>query len=370
MTIEEVRDKKGLKKFIKLPFMIYRDDPNWVPPLNSDMVKMFSPKDNPFYDHAEVKLYIARDDGAVVGRIAAIVDDMHISTHNEQAGFFGFYESTNDQAVAKALYDTAGVWLKSKGMKIMRGPMNPSINDEVGFLVRGFDSPPVIMMTYTPPYYLDLAEKYGFKKAMNLYAYYQTTAAGMPEKVKRVVDIMKRRNRNVVLRTLDMSKMKEEIEKVKKIYNIAWAKNWGAVPMTDREFDALVARLKPLVVPEIVAFVEVDGKTVGVGVGIPDYNQVLLHLGGKLFPFGIFKFLRYKKRIDQCRLLILGILSEYQQMGLDALLYWQIFLGVQKLGYRGGEFSWTLENNYKVRRPAELWAGEPYKSYRIYEKKL
>ncbi len=370
MTVDEVKDKKGLKEFIKLPFMIYREDPNWVPPLNSDMVKMFSPKDNPFYDHAEVKLYIARENGTPVGRIAAIVDQMHISTHNEQAGFFGFYESVNDRMVAKMLYDTAAAWLKSKGMTIIRGPMNPSINDEVGFLVEGFDSPPVIMMTYTPKYYLDLAEHCGFTKAMNLYAYYQATAAGMPEKVARVVSVMKRRHPNVVLRNLDMKKMREEIEKIKKIYNVAWAKNWGAVPMTDREFDALVVRLKPLVVAEIIAFVEIDGRAVGVAVGIPDYNQVLRHLGGKLFPFGIIKFLRYKRKIDQCRLLILGVLPEYHQLGLDALLYWQIFEGAKKMGYRGGEFSWTLENNYKVRRPAELWAGAPYKAYRIYEKKL
>lgn len=370
MTIDEVKEKKGLKAFITLPFTIYRDNPNWVPPLNSDMVKMFSPKDNPFWDHARCKIFLARDNGRTVGRVVALVDDMHIKTHNEQAGFFGFYESVNDQAVANGLYDAAGKWLKDQGMEVMRGPMNPSVNDEIGFLVKGFDSPPVIMMTYTPEYYLALAEHYGFTNAMNLYAYYQMTAAGMPDKVQRVVEVIKRRNKNAVLRTCDMKNLRAEVEKIKKIYNRAWSKNWGAVPMTDREFDTLVDRLKPLVVPELIAFVEINGEAVGVAVGVPDYNQVLRHLGGKLYPFGIFKFLYYKGKIDQCRLLILGIQFEYQTMGLDALLYWQIYQGAQKLGFKGGEFSWVLETNYKVRRPAELWAGEPYKSYRIYEKKI
>lgn len=351
--------------------MVYQGNPNWVPPLNSDVVKMFSPRTNPFWDHARCRIFLAKDgNGRTVGRIVALVDDEHIKTHHEKVGMFGFYESVNDQAVAHALYGAAGTWLRGQGMEVMRGPMNPSINDEIGFLVKGFDSPPVIMMTYTPEYYLDLAENYGFVKAMNLYAYYQQTAAGMPDKVGRVVEVLRRRNRHVTLRSANMKKLPEEVEKIKKIYNTAWSKNWGAVPMTDREFDVLVDRLKPLVVPELIAFVEIDGEPVGVAVGVPDYNQVLLHLGGRLFPFGIFKFLHYKKKIDQCRLLIMGVLFEYHKLGLDALLYWQIFQGAQKLGYKGGEFSWALETNLRVRRPAELWAGAPYKIYRVYDKKL
>lgn len=350
--------------------MIYRDNPNWVAPLVSDMERMFSPRHNPFYDHAEITLFVAKVNGEAVGRIAAIVDQLHNTIHNEKTGFFGFYESVNDLEVANGLYGAAANWLKNRGMEVMRGPMNPSINDEVGFLLKGFDSPPLIMMTYTPRYYLDLAEKSGFIKAKDLYAYYQETAHGMPEKVARVVRALRKRMSNVVVRTINMKALKSEVEKIKHIYNVAWAKNWGAVPMTDREFDALVARLKPLVVPELIPIVEIDGKAVGVAVGIPDYNQVLKHLNGKLFPFGIFKFLWYKKKIDQCRLLILGILPEYQRMGLDVLLQWKVFEGAKKLGYRGGELSWTLEDNYRVNRPAELWAGKQYKEYRIYEKKI
>lgn len=364
IKIVEVKEK-DIVRFIRFAWKIYEGDKNWVPPLISEQRELLSSK-NPFFEHAEGVYFMAYKGDEPVGRVAGFVDHNHIEFHNEKAGFFGFYESVNDFEVTKALLDSVKEWLKDKGMEIMRGPMNPSTNDEVAFLLDDYKTPPVIMMTYNPPYYHELMNKYGMRKAKDLYAYYHWTDKPLPEKLVRVVDKIKDK-KSISIRSITTKTINEDIKKIKEIYNSAWAKNWGFVPMTDHEFDAMVDKLKKIYVPELAFLAEIEGKPAGVSVTIPDYNQVLIHLNGRLTPWAIVKFLYYKRKIDQLRLLILGVKPEYRRAGIDALLYYHTFENAKKLGYKGGEISWILEDNYMIIRPIEMFGAKLYKKYRIYE---
>ncbi len=365
IEIEEVKEK-DITKFIKFAWKIYKNDKNWVPPLISEQKEILSLKKNPFFEHAEGIYFMAYKNGEPVGRIAGFVDRNHIEFHQENAGFFGFFECINDFEVARVLFDSVKNWLKGKGMEIMRGPMNPSTNDECAFLLEGYDSPPVIMMTYNPPYYHDLVKRYGMRKAKDLYAYYHWTHRPLPEKLMRIVEKLKNK-KEIQVRPITPETLEEDIKKIKIIYNSAWAKNWGFVPMTEHEFDVMVEKLKQIYIPELALLAEIDGEPAGVSVTIPDYNQVLIHLNGRLTPWAIIKFFYYKRKVDQLRLLILGVRPEFQKTGVDALLYYHTFENAKKLGYKGGEISWILEDNYMIIRPIEMFGAKLYKKYRIYE---
>lgn len=368
IELKEVKSKRDFADFIKFPWKIYKRNPYWVPPLISDQKKLLSEK-NPFFEHTEKTFFLALKNNELVGRIAGFINHNHNSYWKEQTGFFGFYESINEQDVAKCLLDAVSNWAKGKGMSILRGPMNPSTNDECAFLKEGYDSPPSIMMTYNPPYYHQLMEKYGMKKAKDLYAYYHSTQAPIPEKLQRVVEKLTKK-KNIVVRPILRKTLEEDTEKMLRVYTSAWAKNWGFVPITENEFNATKEKLKRIYVPELALLAEVDKKPVGWSLTIPDYNQVLIHLNGKLFPFGIFKFLYYRRKIDQLRLLILGVTPEYRGLGVDALLYWHTFKNAKKLGYKGGEISWILEDNKMVINTLEMFGAKLYKKYRIYEKEI
>ncbi len=370
MQIEQVASKKGMDEFIRCPWKVYRGNPNWVPPLISEMRFLFSDK-NPFFRHAEAAYFLARKGGDVVGRIAAIIDRNHINVHNEQAGFFGFFECLPDPAAAAGLLDAASAWLRERDIEIMRGPMNPSTNDECGFLLEGFDSPPMIMMTYTPPYYLDYMERCGLTKSKDLYAYLsliaEVTAGGRLEKLASGV-----RNRvpGLTARPADMKNFQHELAVVKDIYNSAWSHNWGFVPMTDEEIESMAKRLKPLIVPELLIMAEVHGDPAAFFMGVPDYNQVLKRINGRLGPIGILKFLWYSRRISDLRVLTVGVKEEYRKKGIEGLLYLESFKAAMKRGYRRAEMSWVLEDNVLMQRGCELMGGRLYKKYRIYEKRL
>ncbi len=366
ITVRPVRTKSDETKFIRFLWKVYANDPHWVPPMMMDRRKLINRKKNPFYQHAEMELFLAERDGEIVGRVGAIVNDHHNKEHNDKIGFFGFFECINDQAVANVLLDEAKKFLQSKGMNAMRGPANPSVNDEYGLLVEGFDSSPVVLMTYNPKYYITLLEGYGFKKEKDLYAYLLSQETVYTDKMIRANEIMKQRG-GLTFRSLNMKDFKGEVDRIKEIYNKAWAYNWGAVPMTNAEFDALAEDLKPVVEPELIIMAEAKGKLIGFALSLPDINVRLKENknGGTLG--GLYQLLLRKKKVDLVRIIVLGVLPEHQRGGAAGVLFFETAQRAQKLGYKSGEASWILEDNMMMNRAAEMMQGKRYKTYRIYQ---
>ena len=357
------------RDFLQFPEALYRQSPHWVCPLRIERRDFFDPKKNPFFANADVQLFLAKRDGRTVGRISAHVYHPHNVTHNEKTGFFGFFECENDYEIAGVLWDAARDWLKSRGMERMRGPANFTTNHEIGFLVEGFDSPPVVMMTYTMPYYLAFAERYGLTKAMDVYAYHGYSATGFDPRAERLIDRIKSRA-SATVRTIDMSHFAAEVATVKKIYNAAWSPNWGFVPMDDAEIDHMAKDLKQIIDPRIVLFVEVDGRPVGFSLALPDINQALIRLRGQLFPFGLIKLLwllKVKKVCTRARIMVMGILPEYQKRGIDTILNFETYRRAREAGYAEGEMSWVLETNEQMIAVAENLGYTRYKTYRMYE---
>lgn len=369
ISIEPVRTKKDLMSFIKLQWKIYKGDPYWVPPLLMDRKKLLDTKKNPFYKHSDMEMFLAKKDGELVGRIAAIINYNHNKFQEEEIGFFGFFESINDQQVANALFDAAKDWIRKKGFSAMRGPMNPSTNDEVGLLVEGFDSSPIMLMTYNPKYYLDLFTNYGLKKEKDLYAYHVNEKTVFTEKLERVARMVTHKE-GLTFRSIDLKKLDEEIKLVKEVYNEAWSKNWGFVPMTDEEFDFLAEDLKQVVVPDLVIFAMAKGKPVGFALSLPDINYALkFNKSGHILP-GVYHLLTKKKQIHWVRIMVLGVIHSYQQTGIAAVLFHETAKRGIKLGYVDGEASWVLEDNLMMNRSADLMNAVRYKTYRVYKKEI
>ncbi|MCK4404128.1 MAG: hypothetical protein KAW02_03470 [candidate division Zixibacteria bacterium] len=369
INVRHVETKRDLMEFIKFPWQIYRNDPHWVPPLIVERKEFLDKSKNPFFKHAEVVFYLAKRNGHTVGRIAGIVNHNHIEFHQEKAGFFGVFECVKDYEVARVLLDTVRDWLKSKGMEIMRGPANFSSNEEWGFLAEGFDSRPVIMMGYNPPYYLDFMERYGMRKAKDLYAYFIDKNSPPPQRVVRMAERIKQKG-EITIRSVSMKNLKNEAKKIKAIYNSAWSKNWGFIPMTDEEFDHMGDGLKKIVDPNLVFIAEVDGKPAGFSLAVPNINQVLRKINGKLFPFGLFKLLwhtKIKNKINGLRIITMGVVPEFQKRGIDTLFYVETYNVGVKRGYSWAEMSWVLEDNVKMNRVLDLLGAKLYKKYRIYE---
>ncbi|MBM4169748.1 MAG: hypothetical protein FJ215_11445 [Ignavibacteria bacterium] len=369
IDIRPVRTRKDTATFIKFLWDIYDGNPYWVPPLIMDRKKLMDRTKNPFYKHADTEFFLGTRNGEVVGRIAAIVNHNHNKEHDEHVGFFGFFECIDDQEVASALFDEAMKYLKQKGVTAVRGPANPSVNDEYGLLVEGFDLSPTILMPYNPDYYPRLIEQYGFRKCKDLYSYHLSQKEVYTERLERVTAALVERH-GITIRSMEMKDFDHDVEIVKQIYNAAWAKNWGAVPMTDEEIDALAKDLKPIVVPELVLFAESRGKTIGFGLSLPDINVALKHnKRGRLLP-GLFRLYVHKKEIDTVRVIVLGVLEEYQASGAAILLFYETARRALKLGYQYGEAGWVLEDNAKMVRAAEFLQGTIVKKYRIYEKSV
>lgn len=367
IEVKQLDRIKGIVPFLKFAWSIYKEDKYWVPPIMMDKKKLLNPNKNPFFKSAELEMFMAYRDGKPVGRIAAIKNDNHNKIHNENIGFFGFFESVDDQEVANALLDKAKEWLKSKGVDAMRGPANPSSNDEYGMLLEGFDDSPRLMMTYNPKYYLNLMDNYGLKKVKDLYAYrIDNKKLLQSEKLLRVSEIATKRSK-VIVKQIDMKNFKSELEKVKFVYNQAWAPNWGFIPMSEEEIDNLAKELKPIVEPTLVLFAEIDGQTIAFALVMPDYNELFKSFNGKLFPFNVIKLFTKRRTIKWARILTLGIIPKYQKKGIDAILYHEITKRAEAIGILKGEASWVLEDNEMMKRGAEVMNGEIYKKYRIYE---
>ena len=370
IIISTVRSKKDLMNFIKFPWDIYKNDPYWVPHLIMDRKKVLDKKKNPFFLHAEAEYFLAKRDNKITGRMAAIKNDLHNKEHNDNVGFFGFFECENNQETANKLFDAAKEWLRTKGFTTMRGPANPSSNDEYGLLIDGFEDSPRLLMTYNPKYYISLIESYGFRKAKDLYAYkLENKKVVASEKLERVQEIAKKRS-GIKIRELDMKNFSKELENFKEVYNKTWEPNWGFVPMTDSEIDAMAKDLKPLVEPSLVLFGEINNKIIGFALVMLDYNRIFKEMNGRLFPFGFIKLMTQKKKIKWSRIIVLGVLPEYQRKGLDAVFYWEIVNRAHNIGIDLGEASWVLEDNEMMKRGAQVMNGELYKTYRIYDKDI
>lgn len=367
IEVVEVKNRRDLKDFIALPYSLYSQDEFYVPLLEKELEKHFSDK-NPFFRHAKVRYFLAKKDGKIEGRIASIVNQVHIEYQKENAGFFGFFESTYDFEIASALLYSASKALKKEGMEILRGPMNFSTNEECGFLTEGFDSRPMLMMPYNPPYYNSLMEKCGMKKSKDLYAYIFDMTEEPPKKILRVAGIAEKSG--IIARPFDKKKFESEMKIFQEVYNSAWEKNWGFLPLNDEELVYMGKNLKPVIVPELTWIAEKEGAPVGFLGLLPDFNLVLKKMKGKMNPLSILKALYYSRKIKDLRLLLLGIKPGYRNKGVDALLFREGFKEVKKGGYKRVEFSWILEDNIPIQRIVEMIGGRLYKKYRIYEKSL
>ena len=374
VTVRPVASRRDRKRFLDFPYAHYKGNPFWVPPLRMEQAKAIDPKKNPFFEHGAMALFLAFDDaGGTLGRIAAIENGMHLKKHQDGNGFFGFFETVEDYAVAEALLDAASSWLRGRGLTGVRGPTNPTMNDTAGLLVDGFDREPSILMPYNPPYYFDFLQRYGFTRAMTMWSLYVHEAYANKERLRRGAELVFRRHPGLTLRTLDTSRFNEDVEAAMHIYNEGWAENWGHVPYTRREAEHLASNLKQIIEPELFFFLEMEGKPVAFSVALPNLNQALKHVkGGRLFPFGLPKLLAYAKlgAIYEVRLPLLGVLPEYQGRGFDVPLVNATGQNGIARGYDACDMSWVLDSNKRLLNALEALGGVRDKEYAMVEKGL
>lgn len=373
VTVTPVKTAAERKAFIRFQYELYDSLPNFVPPLEMDRENVLDPKKNPWFQFGTAELFLARRGGKIVGRIAAIEDPRYNEFHETKTGWFGFFECIDDVGVAKAMFEAAEGWVKARGLTTVMGPASFSSNGEWAFLADGFDKPPAIMMPYNPPWYLKLTEACGYTKAKDLWAWEIDLQGGAPEKVARIAEKVKQRE-GIVMRAANLKDWDAEVRRIKDIYNAAWEKNWGFVPMTDAEFDLMGKELKMVLNPKLVLFAEVKGEPVGFCITVPDANQAIKKANGRLttfgMPIGLVKMLLELKRIKQGRLIALGIKKEFRKRGLDSVLMLETFKVGKELGWLSGEIGWTLEDNDMVNRAIEVFGCKKYKTYRVYEKSL
>jgi GNAT superfamily N-acetyltransferase len=374
VRVRATRDRRDLKRFVDLPYRLHARDPLWVPPLRRDVELLLSRRKNPFFEHAEAEYFLAERNGQVVGRIAAISNRLHNETHGDRVGFFGFFESIDDQAVADRLLQVAADWCRGQGHDTLRGPASFSVNDECGLLVDGFDTPPALMMPHNPRYYVTLLERAGFVKAKDLWVYEGGTEehyVPVPERLARGTELIRQRM-GITIRPLDLKDFEGEVERIKELYNAAWEKNWGFVPMTEHEIDHLAEQFKPVVIPELVPMAVKDGKLIGFGITLPDLNVVFRrNRSGRMFPM-ILKLLWALKtrKIRRARILLLGVLPEYRGKGVDAMLYHWIWTKSGERGIYWGEAGWILEDNPAMNAGLEKMTFKVYKTYRLYDRAI
>ncbi len=374
VSIVPVDSDRDLNAFIAFPYDLHRADPLWVPPLRRDVKSMLVPSKNPFFEHADARYFMARRAGQVVGRIAAIENRAHNLFHEDRVGFFGFFESVDDAAVARALFDQAAAWLRDRKLEIMRGPLSFSTNDEVGLLVDGFDTPPCLMMPHNPRYYVGLLEAAGFQKAKDLLVYQsRPESANLDDpglkRLREGADLLAKRYR-ITVRQIDVRRFDDEVALIKEIYNRAWERNWGFVPMSDHEIEHVAAQLKQIMVPELVIFAFRGQEPIGFAVSLPDLNVALKkNPSGRLFP-GIIKVLWAARKINRLRILMLGTVREWRGKGVDVLMYKHIWERGVARGFNWGEAGWILEDNGAMNNALERMGFVVYKTYRLYDRSI
>ena len=368
--IRLVTTKQERKQFLNFPYQHYSDDEHWIAPLKMEQKKLIDEENNPFYNDGEIALFLAEQDGEICGRIAAIQDRRYNDHHDNKTGFFGFFECINDQSVVDLLVKVASDWLRERGHTDILGPANPSMMDEIGILVDGFEYDPSIMMPYHKPYYDKLLKNAGLRKEMDMYAFRVTQATVNLDRMYRAEEIVRRRLPKFELREVDLKNLDEEVEIVRHIFNKAWSGNWGFIPLKKAELKDLAKDLKLILDPKVAHIAEVDGEPVAFSIALPDLNQALKHLDGTLFPTGIFKLLWHRRNINQIRTALMGVIPKYQGKGIDAMLHKEAIVNGREVGYKSSELSWVLESNKSMIKVAEKIGAQIEKTYRMYAREL
>jgi GNAT superfamily N-acetyltransferase len=371
LEVRPVATKRDMNTFIKLPWRLYRNEPNWVPPLLFERKRFFDRARNPFFQHAEAEYLLAWRDGRPVGRITAHVDRNFNEFQNHDWGMFGFFECENDPAAASALLDAAEGWLRARGRDRMVGPMDFTTNDECGVLVDGYDLFPTILTNWQHPYYPGLIEGAGLAKAMDLYMWNLEVSdrTRVHDAIWKVAADVEAKH-GITIRPMRKKDMEIEINRFLEVYNAAWERNWGFVPLSEEEVRHYAKDLKPILDENWAWVAEKDGETVGAALSLPDYNQVLKHLNGRLLPFGWAKALWYRRKIDRVRVFALGVKREWQHTGIAAKFYELHFDSAARTPQTGGEMGWILESNKSMNRAMEGMGGRIVRTYRVYEKIL
>lgn len=371
IEIELVPNPRKHREFFNMPWRVNAGDPHWVAPLRMAQRKLLDRRHYPFFNHGDAAFFLARRDGQAVGRIAAIENRLHSQKYNDGVGFFGFFECDDDADACKALLQKASEWVKLKSYGRIRGPLNYSFNDECpGVLIEGDAGPPVMLMSHNPPYYRALLEGAGMAKIKDLFAYLVTRETMADDRFQRVMKAVRRRAPKLDIRPVRMDGrgFREDINTMLRVFNEAWANNWGFIEVTPPEVDAIAADLKPIVRPEVTAIAELEGKPVGMAVCIPNVNEVLHGMrDGRLFPTGWYRLLTGLKRIQGFRTMLLGVIPEYRGRGVDALMIDKIIQDGARLGFQYCELSWVLEDNEPMVSLADKAGGKLYRRYRIFE---
>ena len=375
LDVVPVSSGRDLRRFIDLPWRLFdqRRYPAWVPPLRATVHDALDRDKNPFYADADRALFLARRDGEIVGRVAAIENRAHNRFHGDRIGFWGFFECADDQEAANALFDAAERWLAARGLDVLRGPMNPSTNYECGLLTDGFEHRPSFMTTWNPPYYVSLCERAGFGKAKDLVAYFipmGDPSWSMPHTFERLAERALLKSK-VVFRDLDLRRFEQELEVCWEVYNAAWERNWGFVPMSKAEFVHTARDMKPLLNPRYAFAAEVDGITVAFMLAVPDYSGVLQRIGnGRLFPTGALRLILGKRTIHDWRVMALGLRREYRARGILPLFAWEAFRRGRQAGEQGAEASWILEDNELMNRAMAAMRTRIHRRWRVYDRAI
>lgn len=373
ISVKPIHSDKEFDQFVNFVYDLYEGDANFVPELFIAQRDHINPKKNPFFENAKAQLFLAEENGKIVGRIAAVKDDQLIKFTGEAIGVFGFFDVINEYPVAEALLNAATDWLKKENLKFLEGPYNFSTNHAAGLLVDGFQYPPTVMMTYNKPYYQKFLEQYGLLKKTDVLAYHIETA-GFPDRFSKSVDLLGQRlaSKGITFRKINLKNFEADVKSTVKVYNQAWSKNLGFAPMTDKEFLHAAKDMKMIMDPELVILAEKDNEVIGFSLSLPDINEILITIKrGRLFPFGILKLLLNKKKIKRIRIIALGIMEEYRKLGIDAYFYGRAFQYLQKHPrIKSGEASWILENNPEMNQAIIKMGGVVQKRYRFYRKEL
>jgi len=377
IEIKDVQSKANKKAFVKVLWTVFKDDPKWIPPLIMERMDAIDEKKNPYFEHAEVRFWIAYKDGEPVGRISAQIDELVEKHHGIKTGHFGFFDCINDQDVANALFDTALSWLKENGMVEVIGPFSLSINEETGMLVDGFDTSPRLLMGHAIPYYQELVANYGLQKVKDTWAYtMEISSEILPPVMQKLVDRAIDRGQ-VVFRPINMDKYEEELKIILDIFNDAWIDNWKYIPFTQAELDHAVKEMKLIIREDFTYIAEVDGVPQAMMVSLPNINEIIKDLDGKLFPFGFLKLLwrlKIRPSFKTVRVPLMGVRKEYQNSRLSGIMSFGLFEACRKtatkVGCNEAELSWVLEENTRLSKLLEAVGCVKYKTYRLFHKEL
>lgn len=354
--------------FLTLPWRVYQRDHLWVPPLFLERKAFLNPRKNPFFQHAQVQLFLARHQGETVGRIAAVINETHDRFHHERAGFFGLFECCPNPAIATALLGAAETWVRARGATFLRGPVNLSMTAlDCGVLIEGFGASPVFHSAYNPPYYAPYIEAAGLTKCQDILAFCGHAHLPPSPRLMTVASRLETR-RSLVIRPINMRNFHADVATVAAIYNEAWRDNWGYVPITDAEAHHMAKDLKLAVIPELSLIAELEGQAIGCLIALPDLNQILQRMRGRLTPWGMVRFLYQRRRLDTIRVAIMGVKPRYRRLGIDVQLYTTTWQKAVARGIVWGEMAWVLEDNRLMVQALTALGCFAYKRYRLYQK--